>query len=75
VAVCGGLAADPLAIPILVGLGVRELSVPPARVAATKALVSQLTLNACHAVAAEALALDSAAAVRAFVASFEGARP
>jgi phosphoenolpyruvate-protein kinase (PTS system EI component) len=75
VAVCGGLAADPLAIPILVGLGVRELSVPPARVAATKALVSQLTLNACHALAAEALALDSAAAVRAFVASFEGARP
>jgi phosphoenolpyruvate-protein kinase (PTS system EI component) len=75
VAVCGGLAADPLAIPILIGLGVRELSVPPARVAATKALVSQLTLNACHALAAEALALDSAAAVRAFVASFEGARP
>jgi phosphoenolpyruvate-protein phosphotransferase len=75
VAVCGGLAADPLGIPILVGLGVRELSVPPARVAATKALVSQLTLNACHALAAEALALDSAAAVRAFVASFEGARP
>jgi phosphoenolpyruvate-protein phosphotransferase len=75
VAVCGGLAADPLAIPILVGLGVRELSVPPARVAATKALVGQLTLKACQALAAEALALDSAAAVRAFVASFEGARP
>jgi phosphoenolpyruvate-protein phosphotransferase len=75
IAVCGGLAADPLAIPILIGLGVRELSVPPARVAATKALVSQLTLNACHALAAEALALDSAATVRAFVASFEGARP
>src|SRR5205085_17677 len=34
VAVCGGLAADPLAIPILIGLGVRELSVPPARIAA-----------------------------------------
>jgi phosphocarrier protein len=75
VAVCGGLAADPLAVPILVGLGVRELSVPPARVAATKALVGQLTLKACQALAAEALTLHSAAAVRAFVASFEGARP
>ena len=75
IAVCGGLAADPLAIPILVGLGVRELSVPPARVAATKALVGQLNLTACRALAAEALALDSAAAVRAFVGSFEGARP
>nr|NUR38189.1 phosphoenolpyruvate--protein phosphotransferase [Sphingomonas sp.] len=74
VAVCGGLAADPLAVPILIGLGVRELSVPPARIAATKALVSQLTLKACQALAAEALALDSAAAVRAFVAAFERAR-
>ena len=75
VAVCGGLAADPLAVPILIGLGVRELSVPPARIAATKALVGQLTLDACSALAAEALALDSAAAVRAFVAAFERARP
>ena len=75
VAVCGGLAADPLAVPILLGLGVRELSVPPARIAATKALVGQLTLEACQALAAEALALDSAAAVRAFVAAFERARP
>ena len=72
VAVCGGLAADPLAIPILLGLGVRELSVPPARIPATKALISELTLRACQALAAEALALDSAAAVRAFVAAFEG---
>ena len=75
VAVCGGLAADPLAVPILIGLGVRELSVPPARIAATKALVGQLTSDACRALAVEALALDSAAAVRAFVAAFERARP
>jgi phosphoenolpyruvate-protein phosphotransferase len=75
VAVCGGLAADPLAVPILIGLGVRELSVPPARVAATKALVSQLSLTACQALAIEALTLNSAAAVRAFVAAFERARP
>jgi phosphoenolpyruvate-protein kinase (PTS system EI component) len=54
---------------------VRELSVPPARIAATKALVGQLTLDACRALAAEALALDSATAVRAFVAAFERARP
>lgn len=74
VAVCGGLAADPLAIPILIGLGVRELSVPPARIAATKALVCQLALDACQALAAEAIALDSATAVRAFVAAFERAR-
>lgn len=75
VAVCGGLAADPLAVPILVGLGVRELSVPPASIAAIKALVSHLTVSACESLATQALALDSAAAVRAVVSDFEGARP
>ena len=74
VAVCGGLAADPLAVPILIGLGVRELSVPPVRIPATKALVRQLTVSACRALAAESLSLDSAAAVRAFVSAFERAR-
>jgi phosphoenolpyruvate-protein kinase (PTS system EI component) len=74
VAVCGGLAADPLAIPILIGLGVRELSVPPARVTPTKALVRELTVDSCQELAAGALTLDSAAAVRALVASLEGAR-
>jgi multiphosphoryl transfer protein len=74
VAVCGGLAADPLAVPILIGLGVRELSVPPVRIAATKALVTKLTVSACRALAAEALTLDSAAAVRAYVSAFERAR-
>lgn len=74
VAVCGGLAADPLAIPILIGLGVRELSVPPARVTPTKALVRELTVDFCQELAAGALTLDSAAAVRALAASLEGAR-
>lgn len=73
VAVCGGLAADPLAIPILIGLGVRELSVPPARITAAKALVRELTIGSCRALAAQSLALDSAPAVRNLVASFEGA--
>jgi phosphoenolpyruvate-protein phosphotransferase len=74
VAVCGGLAGDPLAVPLLIGLGVRELSVPPARIAAIKALVGELSIASCQALAADALALDSAAAVRAFVATFERAR-
>ena len=65
VGVCGSLAADRLAVPILLGLGVTELSAPPARVAAIKALVGKLDLARCRAVAAEALQLPSAAAVRA----------
>lgn len=67
VAVCGGLASDPVAAPVLIGLGVRELSVTPTLVPQIKAVVRQLTLKACRALAREALALESAEAVRAIV--------
>ena len=65
--VCGGLAADPEAIPLLIGMGVTELSVPGATVAETKALVRTLDLAACRAVAAQALAAPDADAVRVLV--------
>ena len=70
IGVCGGLAGDPLAVPILLGLGVTELSVPPARVAATKALVARLSLDACRTHARAALTLPSPQAVRAHAAAF-----
>jgi len=66
--VCGGAAGDPAAVPILLGLGVRTLSVAPAAVPQIKALVRTLTLARCAEVAAAALDLDSSDAVRALVA-------
>ncbi len=68
--VCGGLAADAAAVPLLIGLGIAELSVPPAMLAVTKALVRALSVEACRALAQEALALGDAATVRARVARF-----
>lgn len=64
---CGGLGADPDAVPLLVGLGVSELSVSAASVAETKALVRTLDLARCRALAERALELPDAAAVRAMV--------
>lgn len=55
VAVCGQLAADPAAIPLLVGLGVRELSVAPARVSSVKHVLSTMTLTEMQERAQEAL--------------------
>ncbi|MES2336890.1 MAG: phosphoenolpyruvate--protein phosphotransferase [Pseudomonadota bacterium] len=73
VGVCGGLAADPLAVPILVGLGVTSLSVPPVRIAATRALVAGLSYTEAVPHARAALDLPSAAAVRGLArASAEG---
>jgi phosphocarrier protein FPr/phosphocarrier protein len=67
--VCGGLAADPEAVPLLIGMGVTELSVPGASVAETKALVRTLDLSRCRAIAAQALMAPDADAVRALVSS------
>jgi phosphocarrier protein FPr/phosphocarrier protein len=66
--VCGGLAAEPAAVPLLIGLGVTELSVPGAAVAETKALVRTLDLNTCRALAAQALVAPDASSVRTLVA-------
>ncbi len=65
VAVCGGLASDPAAAPILIGLGVRELSCVPAAIPGVKALIGELTLEQCKRRAREALEQESADAVRA----------
>jgi phosphocarrier protein FPr len=67
VGICGGIASDPQAVPILVGLGADELSVSVPAVPAIKAEVRSRTLNECRALAQQALAQDTAADVRALV--------
>jgi phosphoenolpyruvate-protein phosphotransferase len=70
VAVCGGLASEPAAVPVLLGLGVHELSVVPTLVPQLKSLIRTLTLDACRSLAQRAVALDTADAVRALVNDF-----
>jgi phosphocarrier protein FPr/phosphocarrier protein len=65
VAVCGGLASDPAAAPILIGLGVHELSVVPSVIPQLKALISCISLETCRELARQALELETAEAVRA----------
>ncbi|MBN9465163.1 phosphoenolpyruvate--protein phosphotransferase [Brevundimonas sp.] len=67
IGVCGGMASDTASVAILIGLGVRELSVAPARVAEIKAEVRRWTLPDCIDLARKALAQDGPDAVRALV--------
>ena len=67
VAVCGGVAADRTAVPILLGLGVRELSVVPAVIPAIKRQISDLRIADCKDIAQRCLSLGSAAEVRGLV--------
>ena len=63
--VCGAMASDPVAVPLLIGLGVTELSVSPAVIPEIKAVVRRLNVAECRSVAQAALQLMSADAVRA----------
>lgn len=65
VAVCGGLASDPVAVPILIGLGIHELSVVPAVIPRLKALISTLNSEDCETLAVHALDAETAEEVRA----------
>ena len=64
VGVCGALASDPLATPVLIGLGVTELSVSPVQIGEIKDRVRQVHEAECQRLSRDLLRLSSAAAVR-----------
>lgn len=68
--VCGGLAGEMAAIPILIGLGVTELSMPSAAIPEAKALIRTLSPSQCLDLATQALVQPSAEAVRALSNTF-----
>lgn len=67
VGVCGALAGDLHAVPILIGLGVHELSADIPLVPAVKARVRSLSLAECQETARLALEAGDGAEVRAIV--------
>jgi multiphosphoryl transfer protein len=67
VGVCGELAGDPDAIPILLGLGVDELSMSAPSIATVKEVVRRWDVSQAKNLAEQALQLDSAQAVRMLV--------
>jgi phosphocarrier protein FPr len=67
VGVCGGIASDPAAVPILIGIGVTELSVSLPSIPTVKAQIRALRMDDCRALAERALAAESAEEVRALV--------
>ena len=64
ISICGELASDPQAVPILVGLGIEEFSVVPAAVPLVKEIVRALDSREVAQDAREALVMASAREVR-----------
>ncbi len=66
-ALCGAMAAELLALPVLVGLGVHELSVEPTAVPEVKEALRRIDLADAEALAADVLTLAGADDVEDFV--------
>jgi len=68
--VCGEMAGDPVFVPLLIGLGVDELSMTPPLLPAAKYLVRSMTLTDAQALAEQALTLDSPTEIEALCLDF-----
>ncbi|HAI20846.1 MAG TPA: phosphoenolpyruvate--protein phosphotransferase, partial [Clostridiales bacterium UBA8153] len=69
VSVCGELAGETLAVPLLVGLGIDELSMAPSSIPAVRSLIQSLAMAEARELACRALGLGRAEEIRAMAAS------
>jgi len=67
VSVCGELAADPLAVPVLLGMGLREFSMHPPALPVVRTLVRAIPYAEAKRVARKALAFATAKEVEEFL--------
>jgi phosphocarrier protein FPr/phosphocarrier protein len=70
VGICGGIASDAMAVPVLAGLGIDELSVSIPAIGSVKAQLARLTMAEASKLAADVLRLGTAAEVRAHLSRF-----
>lgn len=79
VGLCGELGSETVAIPVLLGLGLDELSVCPALVPEVKSVIRHLTMVECREIASKVLSMSSAEEVERYLTSilkekFEGVK-
>lgn len=61
---CGELAGNILALPLLLGLGINELSMSPKKIAAVKVALSKIDLQEAKALAQEILTLSTSSEIQ-----------
>jgi phosphoenolpyruvate-protein phosphotransferase len=75
VGICGELASDPKALPLLAGMGMDEISVSAPAVLRSKAGLAQLDSGACRVLLDQVLDADDAGAVQQLLDSYQGSSP
>ncbi len=70
VTVCGEMAGEPMMAPVLIGLGIRELSMSAVSVPEVKAMIRSIKVSDAEALVERIKKLPTAAEVRAMVADY-----
>ncbi|GCE90987.1 phosphoenolpyruvate-protein phosphotransferase [Komagataeibacter diospyri] len=70
VSLCGELASDPLAVPLLVGLGVRSFSMHASAVPRVKRMIRAAAMDDCRRMACRALEATDGEEVRAMLTAY-----
>jgi phosphotransferase system enzyme I (PtsI) len=70
VAICGEMAGDPLAVPILIGLGIDEFSVSPNVIPEVKRIIRSVTYDACRALVRRVNRFHTTAEIEAEIEAF-----
>jgi len=60
ISICGEIGSDPAAVPLLLGLGLRKLSMGAASVAAVKRAIASVTIKKANEIACKALQMETA---------------
>ncbi len=71
VTMCGNMGSDPLALPFLLGCGLRRFSVVTSDIPKLKSLVSRYSIVETEALAEECLTLDTSAGIRTCLEAFQ----
>jgi phosphotransferase system enzyme I (PtsI) len=67
ISMCGQMCGNPMYTMLLLGMGLRSLSVTPAAIPEIKQVCRRVSIDSCERVAARALKMESARDVRAFL--------
>ncbi len=73
VSICGDMASDPLALPFLLGCGLREFSMVSSDIPSIKGMTSRYTIAGCEELVSKCLKLDNAAKIKAALEEFRKA--
>lgn len=70
VSICGEMASDPLAIPLLVGLGLDSLSLSPAQLPVTKKIIRSISYSEARELAEECLRFQTESEIKERINAF-----